>query len=113
MIRILYSPTENQYRTDLELADVPSLLTDLQGLLWLDFSEEPLQVGENILRTIFNFHPLAVDDALREAHVPKIDDWQEYLYVVLRAFTYIKENEEGDEETQVPELDIFVGHHFV
>ncbi|HRQ38962.1 MAG TPA: magnesium/cobalt transporter CorA [Chloroflexota bacterium] len=113
MIRILYSPAENEYRTDLELADIAQVLTQPQGLLWLDFSQEPLEVGFTILRDIFQFHPLAVDDALTEAHVPKIDDWQEYLYVVLRAFAYIKGNEEGEEETLVPELDVFIGHHFI
>ena len=24
---------------------------------------------------VFHFHPLAIDDALQECHVPKIDDW--------------------------------------
>lgn len=113
MIRILYSPTEDEYRTDLELADLPAILAQLQGLLWVDFSGEPLAVGEMILRDIFQFHPLAVDDALTETHVPKIDDWQEYLYVVLRAFTYLKENDKGEEETLVPELDIFIGRQYV
>ncbi len=113
MIRILYSPTEDEYRTDLELADLPPLLAQPQGLLWVDFSGEPLAVGEMILGDIFQFHPLAVDDALTETHVPKIDDWQEYLYVVLRAFTYLKENDKGEEETLVPELDIFIGRQYV
>lgn len=113
MIRVFYSPSENEFRTDLELADLPVLLAQPQGLLWLDFSEEPLETGETILRDVFHFHPLAVDDALTEAHVPKVDDWQDYLYVVLRAFVYVKENEEGEEETLIPELDIFIGRQFV
>ncbi len=110
MIRILYSPTENEYRTDIHLADLPDILTKKQGLIWLDFADEPIETGAQILRDIFNFHPLAVDDALTEMHVPKIDDWQEYLYVVLRAFAYTKGI---NEETQVPELDIFVGRYYV
>lgn len=115
MIRILYSSTEDEYRTDLKLADVVQVLAQPQpqGLLWLDFSQEPLDVGETILRDIFKFHPLAVDDALTEAHVPRIDDWQEYLYVVLRAFVYIKENEEGEAETLIPELDVFISRHYI
>jgi magnesium transporter len=113
MIRIFYSPHENEYHTDLELADLPALLAQPHGLLWVDFSQEPAPVGETILRDIFQFHPLAVDDALTEAHVPKVDDWQDYLYVVLRAFVYVKENEEGEEETLIPELDIFISRQFV
>jgi magnesium transporter len=110
MIRILYSPTKGEFRTDLQLEDVTAVLDSHTGVLWLDFSDEPLEVGEQILRDIFHFHPLAVDDALLETHVPKIDDWQEYLYIVLRAFTY---QNGGDEEIAVPELDIFVGQHYI
>ncbi len=37
MIRILYIPTEDEYRTDLELADLSPILAQPQGLLWVDF----------------------------------------------------------------------------
>ena len=39
---------------------------------------------ENWLRDVFHFHPLAVEDALQETHVPKVDDWGAYLYIVFR-----------------------------
>jgi Mg2+ and Co2+ transporter CorA len=37
---------------------------------------------------MIGFHPLAVDDALEEAHVPKVDDWEEYLYLALHAVVF-------------------------
>ena len=36
----------------------------------------------------FGFHPLAVEDALVETHLPKIDDWDEYVYLVLYAVDF-------------------------
>ena len=36
-----------------------------------------------ILRDTFHFHPLAIEDALEEAHAPKVNDWREYVYLVL------------------------------
>lgn len=53
---------------------------------------------------------LAIDDAVHESHVPKVDDWQEYLYIVLRAVNHT--NVES-KQLQVPELDVFLGPNFV
>lgn len=65
---------------------------------------------EHILLDTFAFHPLAVDDALEESHVPKIDDWQDYVYLVLHA-TY-PGAEAGDALTTL-ELDCFIGPNYV
>jgi len=59
----------------------------------------------------FDFHPLAIDDALQETHAPKIDDWGKYLYIVLN---YMNIAEGGEYwETDVDELDIFLGHNYI
>jgi magnesium transporter len=79
-------------------------------LLWLDLSQEPLPQVEKILRDFFPFHPLAIDDALNESHVPKVDEWYEYLYIVLRS-AYLEAD--GEPAVHAPELDIFLGQNFL
>lgn len=110
MIRILFSPQEGEFRTDLQVADLTAVLQEKTGWVWVDFEGETPEVSEPVLRDVFNFHPLAVDDALNETHVPKIDDWQSYIYIVLRAVTHAVDAEEG---IQIPELDIFVGKNYI
>ena len=88
MIRSLYF-SKGQIRTDLKVDGFPQAIQDPQGVLWVDFEETPPEADEPILRDIFGFHPLAVDDALRETHVPKLDDWEKYLYIVLQAINFI------------------------
>ncbi|HEU0292819.1 MAG TPA: magnesium/cobalt transporter CorA, partial [Anaerolineales bacterium] len=57
------------------------------------------------------FHPLAIDDALQETHVPKLDDWGSYLYIVLN---YMDASKNGDTwETHIDELDIFLGINYI
>jgi magnesium transporter len=85
-------------------------LEDEQGLLWVDFVGEPPERCEPILRETFGFHPLAVDDALQESHVPKVDDWGSYLYVVLHAVVM---SEGQDERLDTLELDIFLGENYL
>jgi magnesium transporter len=75
MIRSLYRTQDGLIRTDLRSDEFRAVLQDVEGLLWVDMVSEPPDACRPILRNTFGFHPLAVDDALEEAHVPKVDDW--------------------------------------
>jgi len=108
MIRSLYF-TQGKLRTDLEVDKFPEALLDKKGILWVDFEETSIETAEPILRTVFGFHPLAVDDALQETHVPKLDDWGNYLYIVLQAITFARE----DCNLEALELDVFLGKNYI
>ena len=110
MIRSIYRTEDGRCRLDLEPKDFAAALEDEQGLLWVDLRAEPPESCEPILRDTFAFHPLAVDDALRESHVPKVDDWEEYLYLVLHAVVF---HQEGGDLVDTLELDIFFGRNYV
>jgi magnesium transporter len=88
MIRSLYLTKDGLIKTDLPVEAFPAALEDPDGMLWVDFEATPPESDEPLLREVFGFHPLAVDDALQESHVPKVDDWIEYLYVVLHAVVF-------------------------
>ncbi|GAB4497006.1 MAG: magnesium/cobalt transporter CorA [Anaerolineales bacterium] len=88
-------------------ADLPSVLQSAR-LLWLDFESEPAAICEPILRQ-FGFHPLAIDDALQESHIPKVDDWGAYLYIALHALQYNPTR--GELATE--EVDIFLGTNYI
>jgi magnesium transporter len=78
-------------------------------LFWLDLNESAdLTFVESLLQQ-FGFHPLAVDDALRETHTPKLDDWESYLYIVLQDVGYQAEKR----QLSLPEIDIFLGNHYL
>jgi magnesium transporter len=108
MIRSLYF-SNGQIRTDLIVDDFPGALRDTKGLLWVDFEATPSDTDDPILRTVFGFHPLAVDDALQETHVPKLDDWGKYLYIVLQAITFMR----VDSTLDALELDVFLGGNYI
>lgn len=110
MIRILYRPADGPLRSGLTPDALPALLAEPGGSLWLDFEAESPEVCEPILRRVFGFHPLAIDDALRETHVPRVDDWGAYLYIVLPVLAL----EAGAlPRLAVAELDAFLGEHFL
>ncbi len=110
MIRSLYYVPGQPIRKDISPKEVPELIQNPEGLLWVDFVSEPPEISLPILQE-FKFHPLAIDDALQEIHVSKVDDWGDYLYIVLN---YIKTEKNGEAwETDIDELDIFLGKNYV
>lgn len=110
MIRTVFFSSGKPIRTEIHPEEFPSLLKDRRGLLWVDFSSEPAETAHPIL-TGFKFHPLAIDDALQETHAPKIDDWGDYLYIVLNYMHLVQDTEPWD--TEIDELDIFLGRNYV
>lgn len=110
MIRLLHRARGGGIRRDLPLDKLPRLLRQPGGMLWLDFSGEPPEACEPILRQAFGFHPLAIDDALQETHVPKLDDWGDYLYLAIHAIHY-----DAARETPLTthECDAFLGANYL
>lgn len=111
MIRAMYYSKDGKVRTDLNPMDVAFAFQEPESLLWVDFDGATPEESEPILTQTFRFHPLAVDDALQESHLPKIDDWGSYLYIVIHTVAL----DEGLDSSQVytQELDVFLGNNFI
>ena len=110
MIRSLYYIPGGSVQKDIPPEKFVELVKNPQGVLWVDFISEPPEICQPILEE-FGFHPLAIDDALQESHVPRLDDWGEYLYIV---FNYMDMDLNGASwETEVDELDVFLGKNYI
>lgn len=110
MIRSLFYEPGKDIRKNIPPEEFPKLVMNHHGYLWVDFESEPPEACLPILEG-FGFHPLSIDDALQETHVPKLDDWGDYLYVVLN---YMNVKKEGDDwDVSVDELDIFLGENYI
>ena len=110
MIRSLYYVPGQSLQKDLPPERFAKLIQNGKSVLWVDFISEPPEVCEPILEK-FGFHPLAIDDALQETHVPRLDDWGDYLYIVLN-YMNVQPNSETW-ETEVDELDVFLGKNYI
>lgn len=110
MIRSLYYDPAGNTQTGLTQDELAAALQEPQGVLWVDFEATPAETDERILTGVFGFHPLAVDDALQETHVPKVDDWHDYLYIVLSAMCFADKQESL---VELQELDVFIGGNYI
>ncbi len=76
--------------------------------LWLDLLK-PDAAEVKLLTDIFKVHPLAIEDTLAHLNHPKIDDYGEYLYLVVHGIS--KSEVRGQLETA--EIDCFLGRRWV
>jgi magnesium transporter len=111
MIRSIGMSSEGEIKINVNTSQYPEWIKNPENLLWVDISGEPNREIESILLDDFNFHPLAVDDALVETHIPKVDDWTDYLYLVMRIVLLLEDRE--DLEIETPELDVFLGSNYL
>jgi len=82
---------------------------DEQTLIWLDLGDEPDEEAGSLLREEFGLHPLAVSDALRERHPPKLEHFEDYTFLLLRGLSA----ESRDTDFSTIQLALFVGRRFL
>jgi magnesium transporter len=111
-MQLTYRDGTGAFHADWPVSRIQEAIDDRGGLLWLDIQgpDEPADRKlEDWLCNVFQFHPLAVEDALRETHIPKVDDWGDYLYLVFHVARIIQ----GTDALELDELDFFLGRNFL
>jgi len=111
-VQIRYRDGSGAMHLDWPLEKLDQAINDRKGTVWVDFedgSEEPDCVAETILRDHFHFHPLAIDDALTETHIPKIDDWDNYVFIVFSS----SEIHPKTSRLILRELNVFLGPNYL
>lgn len=79
-----------------------------KALIWLDI-QSPAETDFKILSSIFNFHPLAIEDCKSKFHLPKINDYKEYFFLIWHALQDIP----ATDRIETVELDIFVSANYL
>jgi magnesium transporter len=77
-------------------------------LTWF-YIEKPTSNEVEFLAQRFHFHPLDLDDVLSRIQRPKMDEYEEYLFMVLHFPVFDKQNR----ITRPSEMDIFIGENYV
>ncbi len=90
-------------------AALHAALEDTAGLLWVDLFIRS-EADAAVLRDVFHFHPLTIEDCLSPHVDPaKIDDHGDYLFVVVQAL----DEYQPDAELTPVEVDLYLGANYV
>lgn len=79
------------------------------SVIWVDLVEnQPVDEAEFLERE-FGIHPLAIQDAQRERHPPKIEAFSDYTFVLLKGLSA----DSKDIDFDTIQLALFVGENFL
>jgi len=93
---------------DLELEALRLVRADKGLALWVDLDNPTDEEIKTVLTEIFQFHPLAVEDCVTPSPLPKIDDYDDYLFLVMHAVDFTR-----TEKFNTTELDFFLGKDYL
>jgi len=77
-------------------------------VLWVDLEAPTEAETRQVLEGVFQFHPLAIEDCVSPNSLPKIEDYEDYLFVVTHGVDFTR-----TEKFDTTELDIFLGKEFL
>ena len=89
---------------DLELEALRIVRADKGLHLWVDLENPTEEEIKQVLEGVFNFHPLAIEDCVTPSSLPKIEDYEDYLFIVTHAVDFTR-----TEKFNTTELDLFLG----
>ena len=75
--------------------------------IWIELESE-CDEGTQLMREVFDLHPLTVEDIWQKRNQPKLEDYRKYLYVVVHGIRAIKRG-----QFDLIELDVVIGKDFV
>jgi magnesium transporter len=109
MIRILYRHRSGSALAELPFDQLRTAVADKQLSLWIDMDAPSAEESRLVLEEIFRFHPLVIEDAVKDMHVPKIDDFGAYVYVVFHSISAGS----ARMDLHSAEIDCFLGPNYL
>jgi len=102
---LLYDGTEG-LKAYHDLQEIKNKIDEAKtGLFWLDLAS-PGDDEVSLLKESFCFHPLAIEDCLYRLQRPKIDEYDNYFFMVMHVFP-------GHDPKEPAEFDVFISNNFV
>ena len=107
--RILVSRPGTDDLSEATAADLPALLAEDKTTVWVDLDGRGPD-EEKILSETFGFHPLVIEDVFGDTAHPKIENYDDYLYVIVHG---IDRDAEDPKKLETLELDLLIGKRYV
>ncbi|WP_369136660.1 magnesium/cobalt transporter CorA [Modestobacter versicolor] len=87
---------------------------DHDGFVWLGL-HEPTEAELAGVAAVYGLHPLAVEDAVEAHQRPKLDSYEDSLFMVLKTARYVEHDAltATSEVVNTGEVMVFLGSHYV
>ena len=109
MVRVMYRHRTTGIVDEISPDRLPAALQDKMLNLWVDMLDPTAEESAFVFEKTFHFHPLAIEDAVKDSHIPKLDDYGSYLFLVFHTIKL------GDKPMDLDtfEVDVFLGPNYL
>ena len=108
MIRLELLNVANRSIESVDPQELDRLISNPDSLLWIDL-RDPTPADFELLAREFNFHPLALEDAQKRGQRPKLDQYDDFSFIVF----YCLEPVDTPRAFAAQELSLFIGHNYL
>lgn len=77
-------------------------------MLWVDLENPTPEEIKAVLEGVFQFHPLEIEDCVAPSSLPKIEDYEDHLFLVAHAVDYTR-----TDKFTTAELNLFLGRDYL
>jgi len=77
-------------------------------IIWVDLDQPTEEETKAVLEGLFQFHPLSIEDCVTVSSIPKLEDYDDYSFLVMHAVDFNK-----SEKFHTHELNLFIGKEFL
>ena len=107
MIRTFHLTDSGEVRVNLQTTEIGAAI-ESGGALWVDFFQAT-QEEHALLSEVFHFHPLAIEDCMEPSFRPKVDAFDNHIFLTLHAPDLSTRGGELD----TLEMNAFLGRNFL
>ena len=104
---LVFDKREKKIIKDLRLSNITPCINNLDYLIWIDI-ENPNKESMQFLLDNFNFHPLDIEDCISIIERPKLDEYDNYFFLVMHIPLFTKQTRRLMPFT----VNIFIGRNF-
>jgi magnesium transporter len=98
----------HEFRRLQHVEEIHQARLDPDALIWLDLID-PTEEKLAKVQEVFKLHPLAVEDATHEHQRPKVEQYDNFYFVVFDAVHY----RSTDRSIEAAEIDMFLGQNYL
>jgi magnesium transporter len=108
----------------ISIKELTQFLQQPEGLVWVDMENPQEAEEETLLISLLDYHPLAIEDCQtgkeEEGHLPKVEDYDDYLFIIFNPVECIRINEDGRQKLEIKTSQvsaflskrILITHHY-
>lgn len=106
-----YHEPEGNNRQDLSREEIAKAVASGEGMLWIDIDTRVPEDVE-LLKEVFHFHPLAIEDSLNPQSRVKLEEYDHYLVLVVRTVAFC-ETTDDPYDLDTVNITFFLGKNYL